>query len=118
MKLEYSKNKLTINENEIFFQHEEIYLAYEFGKIVVIVIKGDYPPKNKHYNNVIAYSLTGEKIWQVEKNEDDYNNPYEGATYNDSHLILFKAKGQRIAVNINSGKLIENIDLNSNSRPW
>ena len=117
--MEYTEKKIIINGKELTFKNESIHIAYDFDNIIIVVLKGDYPPLEKNYNNVLAFNKQGVLVWEVEKNdEDDFKNPYEGSIHNGSYLILFKAKGQRIAINVTNGKIIKNIDLISNSRPW
>ena len=85
-----------------------------------MIFEGDYPPKDKLYNNVVAYSVSdGTMLWRVEVDEKlDYRNFYEGVVDNGQFLIFFKIQGHKIAVDRYTGQILKNIDLMSGRRPW
>ncbi|WP_142785554.1 hypothetical protein [Changchengzhania lutea] len=119
MKISSDKKSVILNKKSLEFQNETIYKVYDFNDLHIVILNASRPLKKINYNNVIAFNANGILIWEVESDEKyDLENPYEGALFNGFYLILFKAKGQRVAVNYTNGKIIKNIDLNIGNRPW
>jgi outer membrane protein assembly factor BamB len=120
MKLEFKENSLLIGDKEINFYTKKIGSAYKFENIVIIIFEGDYPQKDKNYNNAVALDFkSGILLWEIELDDTiDFNNPYEGVSDAEAYFIFFKANSGKYAVNKLNGKIIRNIDLMTGSRPW
>ena len=120
MKIEHKNKEIEIGGKILKFVNEEIASAYKFGNTVLIVLQGDYPQKEKNYNNVIAVNASnGIIIWEVEEDsERDFKNPYEGAIDAGSYFILFKANSDKVPVNKMNGRILRNMDLMTGQRPW
>lgn len=63
-------------------------------------------------------------LWKIQENspgERDFKNPYNGllSKLSSSDYIVFsKWDGWRVAVDRDTGKIREDIDLNTGNRPW
>jgi|SRR5690606_23195960 len=75
--------------------------------------------------NVFAIDLKQERlIWKIQKHpisEIDHLNPYVGILRKlctKDYIVLSKADSRKVAVNPQTGKILNDIDLNKGQRPW
>ena len=123
----HSGRYLTIKGKTTTFEKRAYALTHIDNLLFVILEESPFDP-NKAYDNVFAVDMdSGEVKWQVEEFLDPREKngqymsmgPFLNAIPGDeNYIILTKNNGWSVPVDLESGKIIRDLNLNAGGRPW